>query len=91
MWGEDNGNNTISFPGPYSFEKILDNRLTYEKKYGKIYREKLGQMDMVHVFDPSDIATMFRQEGKYPSRGKISSLEQTYLERNNKLIGFAFL
>ena len=91
MWDEYNGNNTISVPGPYSFEKILDNRLTYEKKYGKIYREKLGQMDMVHVFDPSDIATMFRQEGKYPSRGKISSLEQTYLERNNKLIGFAFL
>lgn len=77
--------------GPYKFEKILDNRLNYVKKYGKIYREVLGHMDMVHVFDPSDIATMFRLEGQYPSRGNISHLEITYLKRNKKVIGFAFL
>ena len=47
-------------------------------------------MDMVHLFDPEDIATMFRLEGKYPSRGTIANLEVTYLNRNNKLIGFAF-
>ena len=72
-------------------EKILDNRFAYLKKYGKIYSEKLGLMDMIHIFDPSDVATMFRQEGEYPSRGHIPNLEKTYLERNNKLTGFAFL
>jgi hypothetical protein len=65
--------------------------LTYSQKYGKIYREKLGNMQIVHIFDPSDLATMFRQEGKYPSRGTIANLEVTYLKRNSKLIGFAFL
>lgn len=77
--------------GPYSFEKILENRLTYMQKYGKIYKEKLGSMSMVNLFDPTDLATMYRLEGKYPSRGKIANLEVTYLKRNNKLIGFAFL
>ena len=48
-------------------------------------------MNIVHLFDPSDLATMFRLEGKYPSRGTIANLEVTYLKRNNKLIGFAFL
>lgn len=61
------------------------------QKYGKIYKEKLGSMTMVNLFDPSDLATMFNLEGKYPSRGKIANLEVTYLKRNNKLIGFAFL
>jgi len=61
------------------------------RKYGKIYKERLGTMDMVHIFEPSDIATMFRLEGKYPSRGLIANLELTYLQRNNKLVGFAFL
>ena len=79
------------FLGSYRFEKILANRLDYHDKFGPIYREKLGQMDMVHIFDPSDLATMFRLEGKYPSRGHISQLETTYLQRKNMLIGFAFL
>ena len=77
--------------GSYKLEKILANRLDYHEKYGPIYREKLGQMDMVHIFDPSDIAKMFRLEGQFPSRGKISHLEVTYVERKNKLVGFAFL
>ena len=47
-------------------------------------------MWIVHLFDPKDIAAMFRQEGKYPSRGTIANLEVTYLKRNKKLIGFAF-
>ena len=65
--------------------------MAYMQKYGKIYKEKLGPMWMVNLFDPSDIAKMFRLEGQYPSRGKIASLEVTYLKRNNKLVGFAFL
>ena len=60
-------------------------------KYGKIYKERLGTMNIVHLYDPSDLAKMFRLEGKYPSRGTIANLEVTYLKRNNKLIGFAFL
>ena len=80
----------IEFVGEYSFEKILENRMAYMKRYGKIYKEKLGPMWMVHLFDPTDLATMFRLEGRYPSRGKIAGIEVSYLQRNNKLVGFAF-
>ena len=76
--------------GQYSFEKILDNRMAYMRRYGKIYKEKLGPMWMVHLFDPTDLATMFRLEGRYPSRGKIAGIEVSYLQRNDKLVGFAF-
>ena len=47
-------------------------------------------MWIVHLFDPTDLATMFRLEGQYPSRGKIAGIEVSYLQRNNKLVGFAF-
>jgi hypothetical protein len=77
--------------GPYSFEKILDCRLAYKEKYGPIYKEKLGPNWIVHLFDPADIAAMFREEGRLPSRGKIASLEATYLRRKKKTVGFAFL
>ncbi|KAK2184690.1 hypothetical protein NP493_256g00022 [Ridgeia piscesae] len=65
--------------------------MTYMRKYGKIYTEKLGTMNIVHIFDPRDIAAMFRNEGKHPSRGTIANLELTYLRRNNLLVGFAFI
>lgn len=81
----------LPFAGPYSFEKIVESRLAYAQLYGKIFREKLGPMWFVHIYDPTDLATMFRLEGRYPSRGKIAGLEVAYLQRNNKLVGFAFL
>ena len=77
--------------GPYKFSKILDNRFAYLRKYGKIYKERLGTMNIVHIFDPRDLAAMFRNEGKHPSRGTIANLELTYLKRNNLLVGFAFM
>ncbi|ELT92836.1 hypothetical protein CAPTEDRAFT_136114 [Capitella teleta] len=77
--------------GNHKFEKILDSRLSYMRKYGKVYREKLGHMEMVHIFDPSDIATMFREEGDHPSRGKIAHVELTYLKRSKKFISFAYI
>jgi len=64
--------------------------MSYTRRYGKIYKEKLGPMWLVHLFDPTDLATMFRLEGRYPSRGKIAGIEVSYLKRNNKLVGFAF-
>jgi len=64
--------------------------MAYMRQYGKIYKEKLGPMWIVHLFDPTDLATMFRLEGRYPSRGKIAGIEVSYLQRNNKLVGFAF-
>ncbi|XP_013386172.1 cytochrome P450 10-like [Lingula anatina] len=54
--------------GPYRFERLHLAKLEYYQRYGRIYKEKLGPMTVVNLFDPVDIAKVFRGEGKYPKR-----------------------
>lgn len=42
---------------------------------GDIYREKFGPLNIVMLFRPDDVETVFRNEGPYPSRGEIDSLK----------------
>ncbi|XP_055348630.1 1,25-dihydroxyvitamin D(3) 24-hydroxylase, mitochondrial-like [Paramacrobiotus metropolitanus] len=37
------------------------------RQLGPIYREKLGNIDAVFLFDPKDVQTVFRREGKHPN------------------------
>ena len=37
-------------------------------KYGLIYREKMGQTEIVHTKNVDDVEKIYRNEGKYPSR-----------------------
>ncbi|CAG5129616.1 unnamed protein product [Candidula unifasciata] len=50
-------------------------------KYGPIFKLYLGQ-DFVMVFDPKDIETVFRNEGRYPVRTKLS-VNEVFNRRNN--------
>lgn len=36
------------------------------RQLGPIYREKLGKIDAVFLFDPKDVETVFQREGKHP-------------------------
>lgn len=38
------------------------------RKYGKIVRENIAGKELVSVYDPVDIETVFRNEGRYPTR-----------------------
>lgn len=38
------------------------------RKYGPIYREKLGNVESVYILDPEDAALLFKCEGAYPER-----------------------
>ena len=53
--------------GRYSFERMHVAKRENMAVYGKIYKERMGQ-DIVNLFDPADIETVYRAEGKYPVR-----------------------
>ncbi|XP_006888366.1 PREDICTED: cholesterol side-chain cleavage enzyme, mitochondrial-like [Elephantulus edwardii] len=38
------------------------------RKFGPIYREKLGNIDSVFIIDPEDVAVLFKSEGPSPER-----------------------
>ncbi|CAH1794752.1 unnamed protein product [Owenia fusiformis] len=54
--------------GKYSFERLHLAKIDYYKRYGNIYRERLGPMWIVNLFSPDDMAKVFRAEGRYPNR-----------------------
>ncbi|EDV24787.1 uncharacterized protein TRIADDRAFT_56952 [Trichoplax adhaerens] len=44
----------------------------YKKTYGPIFKDKIGNMELVFISTPEDVATMFSAEGKYPSKGPVN-------------------
>ncbi|BFZ24574.1 hypothetical protein BsWGS_27612 [Bradybaena similaris] len=50
-------------------------------KYGDIFKIQLGQQ-LVIICDPKDMETVFRNEGRYPARTKVS-IDDAYNRRNN--------
>lgn len=43
----------------------------YHKKYGKIFRLKLGSFDSVHLGSPCLLEALYRSESAYPQRLEI--------------------
>nr|QFU80944.1 cyp302a1 [Eotetranychus kankitus] len=55
--------------GEYDLENTPENLQDYLDKYGSLVRESLfGSFSILHVFDPVDMGSVFRSEGKYPNR-----------------------
>lgn len=70
------------FLGPYSFDKLHINGLKKLNKYGPIVKEEIVPgVNIVWLFKPEDIETMFRYEGKYPQRRSHLALEKYRLDR----------
>lgn len=68
--------------GPYSFDKLHINGLKKLNKYGPIVKEEIVPgVNIVWLFKPEDIETMFRYEGKYPQRRSHLALEKYRLDR----------
>lgn len=67
--------------GRYKLNRLHLAARNNRRQLGDIYREKFGALDLVMLFKPEDIETVFRNEGAYPSRGEIDSLK-TY--RNSR-------
>lgn len=55
--------------GYYSLEKMHEANLDKYYRYGKIFKEEFQWgVPFVHVYDPVDIETVLRHQGKYPLR-----------------------
>lgn len=55
--------------GEYDIEKTPENGEANLRKFGPLVRENLfGSFSILHVFDPIDMESIFRNEGKYPNR-----------------------
>ncbi|EHB15089.1 1,25-dihydroxyvitamin D(3) 24-hydroxylase, mitochondrial [Heterocephalus glaber] len=52
-------------------KKQHDTLVQYHKKYGQIFRMKLGSFDSVHLGSPSLLEELFRSEGACPQRLEI--------------------
>ncbi|CAH1798477.1 unnamed protein product [Owenia fusiformis] len=75
--------------GPYDLKRWDGPRLDNYKKYGKIYKEKIGPRWMVHLFDPKDVSTYLNTPEKgYPDRG-VSILTQIHAKERKIPMGLS--
>jgi cytochrome P450 family 12 len=63
--------------GKYHNLNAIDLMTSVQNDYGQIAKLPgfLGKRDMVFLFDPKDIETAFRNDGKYPVRRGLETLE----------------
>ncbi|XP_025833891.1 cytochrome P450 302a1, mitochondrial-like [Agrilus planipennis] len=68
--------------GDYHFDKLHVNGLKKFKEFGPVVREEIvSGVNIVWLFKPEDIETLFRVEGKYPQRRSHLALEKYRLDR----------
>lgn len=74
----------LKISGNYRFDQLHHNGLKKLKKYGPVVREEIVPgVNIVWLFKPDDIETMFRCEGKYPQRRSHLALQKYRLDRPN--------
>nr|AID54852.1 cytochrome P450 CYP302A1 [Helicoverpa armigera] len=57
----------MPFIGDYNVEALDKNAWLNYRRYGNLVRETPG-VNLLHVYDPEDIETVFRQDHRYPAR-----------------------
>lgn len=70
--------------GNYKFDELHINGFKKYKLFGPVVREQIVPgVNIVWLFDPNDIETMYRNEGKCPMRRSHLALEKYRLDRPN--------
>lgn len=68
--------------GHYHFDRLQYNGFEKLKKYGPLVREKIvPNVNIVWLFRPEDIQTMYQCEGRYPHRRSHLALEKYRLDK----------
>ncbi|XP_054906414.1 1,25-dihydroxyvitamin D(3) 24-hydroxylase, mitochondrial [Poeciliopsis prolifica] len=67
-------------------EALID----YHKKFGKIFRTKLGSFESVHIGAPCLLETLYRKESNYPQRLEIKPWK-AYRDLRNEAYGLLIL
>ncbi|XP_051044465.1 1,25-dihydroxyvitamin D(3) 24-hydroxylase, mitochondrial [Phodopus roborovskii] len=71
-------------------KKQHDTLAEYHKKYGQIFRMKLGSFDSVHLGSPSLLEALYRTESAYPQRLEIKPWK-AYRDHRNEGYGLLIL
>ena len=64
------------FSGPYTTEKLLVGFSDLQKQFGDIVQLKMGNQNMILIFNPEDVRTMFQHEGQHPKRPTLEALKK---------------
>ncbi|XP_050999833.1 LOW QUALITY PROTEIN: 1,25-dihydroxyvitamin D(3) 24-hydroxylase, mitochondrial [Acomys russatus] len=71
-------------------KKQHDTLAEYHKKYGQIFRMKLGSFDSVHLGSPSLLEALYRTESAHPQRLEIKPWK-AYRDHRNEAYGLLIL
>lgn len=70
------------FLGSYSLSKLHRTYAKMYEEYGPIVREKVfGDRVLVHVYDPKDMITVYKNEGRLPERRSHRALAKYRMDR----------
>ena len=70
----------------WGFKNLFTMTYNRQKKYGPIYKERMGNFNVVVVSTAEDAEKVLRAEGKYPDRSPIVPLVE-YRKQNNLPMG----
>ena len=54
--------------GGCQFDRLHQAKFRLRQEYGNIYREKLGAVDLVQLFQPEDFERVYQRDGSHPER-----------------------
>ena len=71
--------------GDYKPDTLFENALYNRSRYGSIVREKItNKLTILHLFDPNDVESFFRQDAKAPQRRSQRALLKYRLSRADR-------
>jgi len=74
--------------GPYNRLKYHEALSSMHKEFGPLVKEKMGPgKDIVHVFDPEDIKTVYANEGAHPEIPPLQETTAMYRAQKNMSLG----
>lgn len=72
----------LPYVGQYSFSRLHHSGRLKLQQFGPIVRERLpGNVNLLLLFDPEDIETMYAKDGRYPCRRSHIALQKYRLDR----------
>jgi hypothetical protein len=82
---------SLSLAGYYKINQYHKVLQTIHNSYGPIAKQHLGSEIVVHVFDPEDIRTVYKAEGRMPFVVPLQETVQLYRARKGLSLGLGNL
>ena len=73
--------------GPYCRSKYHNVLKSLYEEHGPLVKQNLGGREIIHVFDPEDIKTVYAHESKWPVIPPLQETTQMYREQKAMSLG----